>query len=125
MAGPGNSVVIYLIQDKLGRGPFRPGFSARWVVGRADLDNLKPYYEEMPNTSRLLIDATILNFGCGCRTIAQLRRWFIKKEYDALLKFGYQAVYMRAQQIIAESKTQCVFSRSKPLFKDVKVFNLY
>jgi hypothetical protein len=37
---------VYRIQDKKGRGPYRPGFSSQWVEDRDDHDNLFPWYQE-------------------------------------------------------------------------------
>lgn len=116
---------IYRIQDEIGRGPWRPGFSSHWVISRDDHCYLLPYYVEfmkMPDLFECNQDHYV---ACGCRTIKQLKRWFIKQEYKTLLKYGYRAVVLDAEKIIAESDKQCVFRRTKPLFNGAKTFDLY
>lgn len=114
---------VYRIQDKDGRGPFKPGFSHVWVENRPDLANLPAWFEEFGRVDKLL--CTYETAGAGCKTLAQLKRWFTKKEYKKLKKYGYKAVEMNVDRIIAESKVQCFFGRGKPLRKDIKVIKLY
>jgi hypothetical protein len=66
-----------------------------------------------------------MRFGCGCRTLDQLRRWFTKSEYATLIEFGYHAVKMDAGRILAESDIQCVFERAKPLNQGWEPIELY
>ena len=68
---------------------------------------------------------TGMHLGCGCRTKEQLRRWFTSEEYAKLIQLGYNAVQMGVGRILAESNTQCVFERFKPLHKDIVTFDLY
>ena len=37
---------IYRVQDAQGRGPWKPGFSHRWVEDRPDHYNLPPWFVE-------------------------------------------------------------------------------
>jgi len=114
---------IYRIQDLNGRGPFKPGFSQKWVQSRPDHENLIPYFEQFgPVHERILIGAYS---GCGCQTLNQLRRWFSKKEYRKLKKFGYHAVKIDANRIIAKSDIQCVFVRAIPLNESIEIIKLY
>jgi len=92
---------IYRIQDKQGRGPFKPGFSDKWLEDRDDWDALKPWYDEMGPVHRLGIAG--MSMGIGCRSLDQLRRWFSAGEYLTLLRHGYQAVGMNAGRILGES----------------------
>lgn len=110
---------IYRIQDKDGRGPWRPRFSHKWVIDRADLENLKPFFLEFPSIQ--------LKRGCGsgCRTLVQLRRWFVKDEYTTLIQYGYNAVEIYINEILAESEFQVVFYRDLPFHKDVHIVELY
>ncbi len=116
--------IVYRIQDKDGRGPWKPGFSHRWVVDREDLDNLAPFYVEFGQT---VFDHAILGMflGSACESVEQLKRWFTPEEYKALKSFGYQSVKMQVGRILASSAIQCVIERSKPLNRDVEVFELY
>ncbi len=115
---------VYRIQDKDGRGPWKPGFSHKWVEDRDDLDNLPPWYVEFgPIHTRAY---TWESVGSACRTVEQLRRWFTRSEYGTLIRHGYQAVKMDASRILAASDIQCVFTRSnKPLNCDFEKFDLY
>lgn len=118
-----NDKILYRVQDEVGRGPWRPGFSNRWIEPRTDHLNLIPYYNEFGPISTL--EAPDKFIGCACFSVDQLRRWFTRKEYKKLLKYGFQSVMIDYDRIIKSSDIQCIFCRSKALFKDVKTFNLY
>lgn len=115
--------IVYRVQDKDGRGPWKPGFSDRWVEDRDDHDNLPPFMYEFVNA----LDHAIIGmvFGCGCRTLVQLQRWFTPTEYATLKELGYECVKMEVGRILAESDIQCVFERNKPLRDDVEIVELY
>jgi hypothetical protein len=115
---------IYRIQDIEGRGPWRPVFSHKWIEVRDDHNHLIPYYSEFLDVDFSLRKKEC-SIGVGCRTIAQLHRWFTRNEYRALLNYGYAAVKLKADRIIAESDIQCVFAQKKPLRKNVTKFALY
>jgi len=114
---------IYRIQDKSGRGPWKPGFSHKWVEDRVDHDNLVSWMQEFgPVHNKLLAGE---HGGCGCQTIEQLQRWFTESEYKNLKKLGYRAVKMNVNRIIAESDIQLFFGRAKPLRRGITPFDLY
>lgn len=119
------SIEIFRIQDNEGRGPWKPGFSHRWVEDRPvqEMQALPPWPFQFGDV--LLHAVAGMKFGCGCRTLDQLRRWFTPTEYATLRGFGYSAVKMRVVRILAESDVQCVFERAKPLHEDVEVVELY
>ncbi len=122
--GEAGEVTVYRIQDKDGRGPWKPGFSHRWVEDREDHDNLVPWPMEFGPVHKKIF--TWESAGSGCQTIEQLRRWFTKSEYETLLSHGYRAVKMEVSRILAASDIQCVFTRSnKPLNCDFEVVSLY
>lgn len=114
-------MIIYRIQDKEGRGPFRPGFSESWIEDRDDHDNLLPWNLEFG----VLMVADWEIVACGCRSKKQLRRWFSRVEYYRLLSLGYASVTLTPSRILAESKIQCVFARVIPLHVGATRFNLY
>lgn len=118
------SETIVRIQDREGRGPFKPGFSSSWVIDRDDHDILVPWYHQFGRVDRTKGIAGMYH-GCGCRTVEQLRRWFIKPEYRRLRQFGYMAVEMEVGRILAESEIQLVFERAIPLHEKVKPIPLY
>jgi hypothetical protein len=118
--------MIYRIQDKDGRGPFKPGFSDRWLCDKRSDDEyraLVPWTEEFDDLK--LIHMPGIHYGCGCRSIEQLKRWFKPGEYKTLLGFGYQAVKIGVEAVLAESKIQLIFRRSRPLNENVKEIVLY
>ena len=107
------SEIVYRVQDEQGRGPYKPGFSQEWVEDRPDLDNLRPYYAEMPGvlSKRSRFEAS--HVGCACKTIEQLERWITKSEYLTLRRYGYQAMRLVVDRILGESETQCIFERER------------
>lgn len=117
------SVDVYRVQDRDGRGPWKPGFSRHWVEDRDDLDHLPPWTHELPNALQKRIVG--MHLGCGCQTLEQLRRWFTPGEYATLRRHGYLAVKMKVGRILAASRTQCVFERAKPLYEDFETVELY
>jgi hypothetical protein len=114
---------IYRIQDAEGRGPFRPGFSHKWCEPREDHDALFPWMIEFGpvHANR----APGYHVGCGCLLIDQLRRWFNKSEVKTLREFGYHAVRMEVDGLLASGESQCVFERAKPLAVDIEVIKVY
>lgn len=118
-----NKETIYRVQDKDGRGPWKPGFSHKWVIARPDHDNLMPWFMEMGPIHLEITKG--LHWGTGCTSIDQLKRWFTEKEYKTLLKLGYKSVLFKADRILGKSMTQCLFERNKPLKDDIAVFELY
>lgn len=114
---------VLRVQDKEGRGPWRPGFSHTWVEDRDDHDNLLPWTLEFGRVD--LQSFYGMAIGCGCLTLEQLRRWFTPSEYQTLQRYGYHAVRMEVGRILAASEIQCVFERVKPLHCDVEPVELY
>jgi len=114
---------IYRIQDKDGRGPWKPGFSHQWVEERPDHDNLPPWFVEFGRVDRLVIVGAWC--GSGCDTIDQLRRWFTESEYRKLKTLGYRAVKMEVGRVLARSDRQLFFERVKPLNEEIYPIDLY
>lgn len=100
-------IAFYRVQDRDGRGPWKPGFSHTWVEDRQDHDNLIPWYFEMgPVHLKALAGEHV---GSACETIDQLRRWFTPSEYATLKRSGYQAVRVTGR-ILGKSSTQVVIA---------------
>lgn len=114
---------VYRIQDKDGRGPWKPGFSNQWVEDRPEHDVLLPWYRTMGHVHLQAIYGA--HMGSACRSLDQLRRWFTPTEYSKLLTLGYQAVSMEAGRILGDDGNQVVFERAWPLNERVKVETLY
>lgn len=115
-------ITIYRVQDREGRGPWRPGFSHLWVEARADHENLISWPVQF---GFAIVHRARWHLGCGCRTPDQLRRWFTSSEYATLKDFGFRAVAMQADQIIAESDIQLVFDRRRALHLGTDSVELY
>jgi len=118
---------ILRVQDAEGRGPYRPGFSAVWC------DSFGPpppmtWLEEFPHLGRrvrrLQREYGGAHFGCGCRTEQQIHTWFTPTERYRLAKLGFQLVAMHVDRILAESPTQLVFLRERPLTEGIEVLPL-
>jgi hypothetical protein len=112
------SLLIYRVQGIDGRGPWRPGFSHRWVED-CDRPLPPPWFEEFGTKIMRGLKATEF-VGCGCRTLEQIDKWFIPRELDRLCVLGFHLVCMEVDRVIAESENQIVFARSKPLALDVE-----
>lgn len=119
------SAVVFRVQDRDGRGPWKPGFSDRWVEDRTDAeyDALAPFPLEVLLSLRR--DAGGGHMGFGCTSPEQLRLWFRPGEYRWLMRHGYHAVKMEVDAILAASASQCAFARSKPLRAGVERVELY
>lgn len=111
-------MIIYRVQDREGRGPFRPGFSRRWIdpIGGS---MLPPFYEEFGAGVIEKLRAHVAKYGgscgCGCSSLDGIGQWFTTYEQHRLDFFGYHVVCVEAQKIFAESKNQVVFWSAKPL----------
>lgn len=113
--------IVYRVQDKHGRGPFAPGLSSLWVEPRDDHLNLAPFYETWPD----IVFSKYAFYGCGCRTIEQLKRWFTRSEYQTLQQIGFQAISLAADAIERENNIQCIFSRKRALKKGTTPIHFY
>jgi hypothetical protein len=106
--------LIYRIQDKDGRGPYKPGMSAQWADKDRDESTRQPFYYEfgMDVIKKAIYGQSI---GCGFRTIKQLRAWFSDSERAMLRSLGYNIVTLEADNILGESSNQLVFACNSPL----------
>jgi hypothetical protein len=85
---------VYRIQDDVGRGPFRPGFSHRW----AD-DSFTAGCKAFPTWMEEFGDHLIQkrgrpgeHFGSAVRSIEKLCEWFSPTERLKLAAMGFNAV---------------------------------
>jgi len=123
---PAVAVRVYRVQDADGRGPFRPGLSCWWVQPRPDHQHLVPWMQEFgPEALHRVPQQFGKHFGCACRTLGQLRRWFSAGEYATLRKLGFEAVALEADRVLHESQIQLLFQRRKPLRAGVEPVHLY
>lgn len=110
--------MILRVQDRDGRGPFKPGMSAKWCDA-SDAPQFAPMYEEfgteIVGKMQDHLDKHGGAFGCGCRTRAKIDEWFTKREQIKLASLGYALVSMQEDSVFAESPDQVVFWRKRPL----------
>jgi len=107
--------LVYRVQDRHGRGPWKPGFSESWVEDRTDaeFDAIDPF---PMNVLRAQVRrARGMHVGHACLSLDQLRLWFTPGEYRKLLGHGYRAVRIPVDTILVESPSQCLFARRKPM----------
>lgn len=117
--------IVLRVQDKFGRGPWRPGFSREWAEDRDERENLLPCFVQFGIDLTTKANPSLGRyFGCGCRTIEQLKRWFSANEYKTLLNLGYRAVRIDGT-VIAESEIQVVLQRKIPLNERIDFVDLY
>lgn len=103
--------VFLRVQDRDGRGPFKPGMPDRWLdpEGR----DFPAVHEEFGLGWR---DEIPHGWHCGCafRTVEQAACWFSPSECSRLAALGYQFVSLRARAL-RESRHQAIIVRREPL----------
>ena len=109
--------LVYRVQDSEGRGPFRPGFSQRW----SDLD-FTPGMEQLPTIIEEFgrdifqrLGRPGEHYGTAVRDVDGLKRWFSPTERERLEKLNFRIVFLRVNRVLAESKNQLLFARTRPL----------
>jgi hypothetical protein len=90
------------IQDKEGRGPFKPGTTSKWSETNYLQKMLKPYFDRG------------LHIGCAVRG-NRLDEWFSKNEQVKLRLLGYQIVTIDNYELVCESSSQVIFASKKKL----------
>lgn len=108
---------VYRIQDREGRGPWRPGFSQVWSNPDPppDYEALLPWGEEFGWN---LLERRGLpgeHYGCAVRKLRDLGKWVLADECQRLDKLGFKIVSIRPDRILAESKHQLVIACRRPL----------
>jgi len=114
-------MTVYRVQDADGRGPYKPGFSHKWIDACNQGQNCPNVFDEFPGLFPLPAPKLNQAFGCAFLTVDALRRWFSPTELSILVSYGYNVVSMDVDTILAQSRHQCVFRRNKPLKQDVVI----
>lgn len=104
--------ICYRVQDREGRGPFKPGMSDRWrdPEGR----DFPPVHVEFGLGWRDEIPAG-WHAGCAFRDLAQTAAWFSPWECDRLDTLGYRLVALSGCRALRESAHQLIIVRPRPL----------
>lgn len=106
---------VYRMQDRSGRGPYRPGSTVRWADWDHD-DRNRSFWEEFgPEAQWLNVPRDGMVMGAGFRSVEQAFRWFHPTERRRLFILGYRMVRIQVDRIVAESPNQLLFLRRKPL----------
>lgn len=105
------SISVFRIQDKDGRGPFKPGFSMNWVD---DDPRSRPTIFEDFGLDFLKHVRTGENVGCAFSNLSELRAWFSKLELVKLYRFGYRVCEVKVDRIVLRSDTQMLVASVKP-----------
>lgn len=108
-------MTVYRMQDRQGRGPFKPGFTAKWK-GYNGLDML-PLYMELGISPQAMDELCPVDMFCGigCASLEMFTRWFDRTERRRLFGFGYAMVVFEPSRILAETPTQVLFAHCWPL----------
>lgn len=107
--------VIYRVQHDDGRGPWRPGFSVQWIDEDADCGHLSETLMDLMPVPLLRALPDGWHYGCGCRSVSELGRWFTQVERVRLERLGFYPVRMHVDRVLAESEKQVFFARRRPL----------
>lgn len=106
---------VFRIQDREGRGPFRPGFSRLWLdADIGDRARLPSWIEEFGEDAFDGVPDRACGFS-AVRTIEQLRAWFSDGERRRLHEFGFAAVEVPDANILRASEHQVLCWRDRPL----------
>ena len=108
---------VFRVQDREGRGPFKPGFSKMWCDDdfAPGQENLPTFLEEFGFDIIDRLGKPGEYYGSAVRTIAEICRWFSATERARLASLDYNIVSLRANRILAESKNQLLIARRAPL----------
>lgn len=107
--------LVYRIQDAEGRGPFRPGYSAKWLDAKPHCE-FPSWLQEFGYCIPADLEAQGWHFGSACRTLDGIKQWFSRTERKRLARYGYSIVAVKPDRIIAESKYQLLIARQRPLW---------
>jgi hypothetical protein len=108
---------ILRVQDREGRGPWRPGLAARWSFAET-AQILPASWEEIPDLHIRVERAAqrgLLHVGCAVRGTEGLRLWFNRGELQRLRDLGFSVVRCTDVEVIAETPHQLVIGRRAEL----------
>lgn len=114
--------MIYRVQDKEGRGPFRPGFTKHWI----DAESEQHWQQDVISAFGLAWRDEIprgWSCGCACLTLEGVGKWFLPVERKRLAEFGYSLVRMDADRMIRSNADQVIFARRAPLTRNVMILD--
>lgn len=111
--------LVCRIQDREGRGPYRPGFSRVWSERQDGPASVFVAFPGILAKVRQVIDAKGGAVGCAFRTIKQASNWFSPSEVLTLAKLGYSLCWVIPDEVLAENEDQLVIWTAQPLADSV------
>ncbi len=105
---------VYRVQASDGRGPWRPGFSLRWIDQHAPVGRLSETIMDLMPISELRSLPNTMHYGCACRSLQSLCNWFTPLEIERLEALGFYPVRMNVDRILIESQWQMLVGRRRP-----------
>ena len=106
--------LVYRVQDRDGRGPWRPGLSHKWIDDTAPAGRLTETVMDLMSIAALRALPRTMHYGSACRSRAALFEWFTPIECTRLATLGFYPVQLRADIVLVESPWQLLIGRSRP-----------
>ena len=113
------TIPYYRIQDKEGRGPFKPGMTQHWADTvrnqKKDQKHRIPIFDEQGIE---YVDKSMFKrgqYGTVCYSIDHLKMWFSAEERRKMHDLGYYIVEVTGYEIIFKGKCQLLISSPVPL----------
>lgn len=113
------SELVCRIQDKEGRGPYRPGFSHVWSERDFGPDPVFVAFPGIMAKAHKIVETKGGAVGCAFRSIEQASEWFSPSEVLTLAKHGYSLCWVLPDEILAENQDQLVIWTANPLADSV------
>ncbi len=107
-------VVVYRVQAADGRGPWRPGWSQNWIDEDGPIDRLAETIMDLMPMERLHALPPTMMYGCGCRSLDALMKWFTPVERSRLKAYRFYPVRVNADVVLVESEWQILVGRKRP-----------
>ncbi len=119
-----HSRVVIRVQDRHGRGPYRPGMSHRWSDPNGF--DCPPWWVELGLEMAAAHERFVgpYHWGCAFTSREQMARWFNVGEMRALDRLGYSLAAVSADIVVAETPRQIVFGSIAPLSQPLRACRL-
>lgn len=109
-------MILYRVQDKSGRGPWRPGFSHEWADPTKDISLCPPMMAELPDWRRSVArHPWLTHWGCCAHGLRGVHRWFTPLEIDRLRALGFHLVDASGMTPICIGESQVLAGSRFPL----------
>lgn len=104
------------MQDAEGRGPWRPGFSSKWLDQNSAVPLPPSGFEEVPNLSEIVSAAHERgqHVGFALRK-SKLSAWFNRAELHRLRRLGFFLVDCADCDVLVETQWQALVGSKRPL----------